>query len=858
MKIQSWIGLLIFIFLKNISNAKHLVGGDITYRYLGNFNGLDRYEITITLLRDCTPGNTEFDSPLEATLYNAGNFSDWKTVSFTYPGETLVPLTAYNPCSTPPNDICYSVAKYIKIIEVIPNANGYYLVYERCCRNNTITNLSNPGAMGMTLSCYIPNSNLKNSSPVFGALPPVYICLGDTFRFPQTATDIDGDSLVYQLSTPYHGGSQLDPAPSPDIAPPFPFVTFAPGFNINNMLGNSPQPLVINQNGELFAICNTPGQFVFAVSVFEYRNNILISETKRDIQVNVVRCPPNLPPSVNLITNLNINGDTLLFYEGINNCLNFEIRDPNSLDSVFATFHSFIFNNPYSNATIHFQPGLTPVNVQICWKPTCEFVDSIYSIQILMKDNYSCSNNESFKTLFAKVLPIHLSNPNLTCVSVLNNHQIIIDFPYNYDDKQDKIYIYRQNLGSSNWQLIDSLTPPQNNYTDNSIQNAHNQSYCYKIAVRRNCNGLLSFLESNSLCTILISTQNIDSNTERITWNNPNFYTGNHPVYYLEFEEENGTTIAYPNVISPYLFKSCGFKGKVRVKAVTGSCESYSAFSEIFELINTPPSPIELCYVSVADYNEGVEIQWTKSYDSNLNHYEIWRLENNVWAKIATVDTNATFYLDRTAQVTEKSYKYYIQAVDACNANSKTNEYATILLKSYSEPYFVELNWTPYLNDYPVLNYVLLKNTFNKNDFVEDIQFSASEQRFRDEDIEKSKGLYCYKIKANAPGNCGFYSYSNSVCETFPIILFVPNAFTPNDDGKNDEFKVFTEFIETFQMKIYNRWGKLIYELNNHNHSWDGTSQGVPCPEDVYVYDLEAKGFLGEIIKKTGTITLIR
>jgi gliding motility-associated-like protein len=849
--------LLVWIYLIfNHGYSKHLVGGDMTYRYLGNFNGLDRYEITITLLRDCIPGNTEFDSPLEATLYNAGNFSDMKTITFTYPGESLVPLTSYNPCVTPPDDICYSVVRYVKSIDVVPNVDGYYLVYERCCRNNTINNLNNPGAMGMVLSCYIPSSQLRNSSPVFGALPPVYICLGDTFRFPQAAVDPDGDSLVYQLSTPYHGGSQQDPDPSPDAAPPFLFVSFAPGYNINNLLGNSPQPLVINQNGELYAICITPGQFVFAVSVFEYRNNVLISETKRDVQVNVVNCPPNLPPFVELPLSSNIKGDTLIFRDAIQSCIQFQIKDPNSRDSVIANFQSVITNNPYSNATINFQPQLTPASVEICWKPTCEQVDSIFPIVINMRDNYACGNNQASFTLYAKVLPTELPAPQVSCVSVINNNQISVSFPYNFDDKQDRVYIYRQKSGDITWQLVDSLNVPANSYTDNSLNDAHVQSYCYKIAVRRNCKNVFSFVESNAVCSMLIFTQNIDFTTQEISWTSLNNNSGS-VVYHLEFEQ-NGNITTVNNVTSPYRYKNCSFQGRARVKAITGNCVAYSAFSDVFSLNNLPPSLLELCFVSVADENAGVEIQWTKSIDPNLKAYEIWRHDGSSWAKITEVDTNTFYYLDRTAAVQSQSYKYYVRAVDECNLSVQTNEYATIFLKSFSEPYFVDLQWTPYLNDYPVLEYELLKNQSSRNDFEKYLSFSPAELSYVDKQIDKSKGIYCYRIKANAPGNCGSYSYSNSVCETFPIILFVPNAFTPNSDGKNDIFKVYAEFVEYFHMLIYDRWGKLTYEFKHPEDSWDGTTNGAPCPEDVYVYFLEARGFLGEKIQRKGTIMLLR
>lgn len=72
--------------------------------------------------------------------------------------------------------------------------------------------------------------------------------------------------------------------------------------------------------------------------------------------------------------------------------------------------------------------------------------------------------------------------------------------------------------------------------------------------------------------------------------------------------------------------------------------------------------------------------------------------------------------------------------------------------------------------------------------------------------------------------------------------LAVPNVFTPNGDGKNDEFRVAYRSIKEFHCWVYNRWGKLVYEWNDPAKGWDGTINGRPASEGAYYYVIRAKG----------------
>jgi len=88
--------------------------------------------------------------------------------------------------------------------------------------------------------------------------------------------------------------------------------------------------------------------------------------------------------------------------------------------------------------------------------------------------------------------------------------------------------------------------------------------------------------------------------------------------------------------------------------------------------------------------------------------------------------------------------------------------------------------------------------------------------------------------------------------------LFVPNAFSPNADGKNDVLFVSGYCVQSLEFKIYDRWGNNVFESNNMNDGWDGKYKGRDCDPDVFVYSLKAILNNGMIINRKGNISLIK
>ncbi len=88
--------------------------------------------------------------------------------------------------------------------------------------------------------------------------------------------------------------------------------------------------------------------------------------------------------------------------------------------------------------------------------------------------------------------------------------------------------------------------------------------------------------------------------------------------------------------------------------------------------------------------------------------------------------------------------------------------------------------------------------------------------------------------------------------------LYIPNAFSPNGDGKNEVWRV-RGTVDIQQIFVYDRWGNKLFEAEGNNRGWDGTSSnGKKVETGVYVYYIEIKGEDGKTIKKKGTVHLMR
>ncbi len=268
-------------------SATHIVGGEITYKCLGG----NAYEIKLSVYRDCFNGVPQFDDPASLGIFNAQfEMLDSLLLDFSQMDDTLT-IYLNNPCLTKPPDICVHRTTYTTVVNLPPIPGGYFLVYQRCCRNKLIRNIPLPEDVGITIITEISERTMAecNSSAVYNNWPPLAICVHEPIDFDHGATDPDGDSLIYRLCTPLSGANPDNPQPQPPYPGPYMEVTWQPPYSLTDLLGGI--PLTIDPlTGFITGIPNTVGNFVVGVCVDEYRDGEIISTTRRDFQYNVADC----------------------------------------------------------------------------------------------------------------------------------------------------------------------------------------------------------------------------------------------------------------------------------------------------------------------------------------------------------------------------------------------------------------------------------------------------------------------------------------------------------------------------------------------------------------------------------------
>ncbi len=281
--------LLIFFTLLMGSDiqATHIIGGDITYRYLGDNN----YEITLNLRRDCRFGQVGFDPFASISIFKPEDNTLIDEIRVPFMASDTVGNTIESNCGFFGDAVCVQTTTYRTTTKLIYRDAGYIISYQRCCRNQTLRNIDNPLEVGTTEWIFLSPEALlaKNSSPTFTQWPEVYICANRPLVFDHPAVDSDRDSLVYKVCKPFSGATLNNPQPQPSFPPPFSEIEFANGYSINNFMGGT--PLMVNaETGLITATPDAVGQYLIGVCIEEYRDGRLLSTVRRNFQYNVVIC----------------------------------------------------------------------------------------------------------------------------------------------------------------------------------------------------------------------------------------------------------------------------------------------------------------------------------------------------------------------------------------------------------------------------------------------------------------------------------------------------------------------------------------------------------------------------------------
>jgi hypothetical protein len=284
------------------AHASHIVGGEIEMKHVAG----NEYRITLNLYFDAVNG-------LEGAIDEINFVNVFRKNDNFFMGYAHLPKISDTPITyTDPRCAVGSLRTRHIVYEQIftlPAADfsdpqGYYLSWERCCRNSIIENINNPSSAAQVFYMEFPpvtQNNLAfiNSTPSFPTPNNPYACLNQPFTLNWGMTDPDGDQLVYSLRTPTNGNATpFSPVVYGQPAPYTP-VQWLAGYAVNNMIQGNPA-LQISQNGLLTMTPSQTGLFVFAVVCEERRNGIKIGETVREFQIMVLDCNRGTAPQTKL------------------------------------------------------------------------------------------------------------------------------------------------------------------------------------------------------------------------------------------------------------------------------------------------------------------------------------------------------------------------------------------------------------------------------------------------------------------------------------------------------------------------------------------------------------------------------
>ncbi|HMQ00517.1 MAG TPA: hypothetical protein PKC24_12105, partial [Cyclobacteriaceae bacterium] len=290
--------VIVLIFAGYVSKASHIVGGEFELLHVSGFT----YRLNMIIYFDEINGLQGAKDPTALVrIFRLFDNMPMQDITMFLVGQQDVPYSQ-PACSKDfliTSKLTYTATLSLPAIQY-NHPDGYYVTYQRCCRNYTLTNIFSdlpglPGAQpaGQTFYLEFPpvvkdGVQFINSTPRL--FPPLsdYACPNKPYFADFAGIDDDGDSLVYSLVHPLSTNT-FDAIPSGGPQPrPYREVTFKPPFSFENknLMGGIPD-LSITQNGLLRVTPTSQGLFVFAVKVEEFREGVKLGETRRDFQLLV-------------------------------------------------------------------------------------------------------------------------------------------------------------------------------------------------------------------------------------------------------------------------------------------------------------------------------------------------------------------------------------------------------------------------------------------------------------------------------------------------------------------------------------------------------------------------------------------
>lgn len=836
---------IFFLFFSFFSSslavlATHNRAGEITYRKINDLT----YEITITTY-------TKISSPADrpSLLVEWGDGDTTTIPRINDPGVQVGP------------DIKKNIYQGIHTYDALGN---YCMFFEDPNRNSNVLNIPNSVNVPFSVNtCLYMNPFLGgNNSPILLNPPIDDACINKPYVHNPGAYDPDGDSLSYELTVCLGFGGD-----------PIPGYTIPPGINVDPITGDF-----------TWNVPTQIGEYNFAMYIHEWRNGLLIGTVTRDMQITVINCN-NDPPVVNAIDTCVEAGDLAEF--------TVFASDPNNNPiTLTATSGLFAFqgnpDEPEFPATFP-QPvnGTGNISAQFSWQTACSDVQlQPYTVSFRVEDNGNGYPVRLVDYHTANITVVGPSPKNPVATPLGNTIQLGWDA--SICTQANGYKIYRRNgyygffpdhcetgvPGYTGYSFIGSVSGLNTTtFTDNNNGAGllHGVEYCYMIVA---CypDGAQSYA-SLEVCTDLVkdipvithvsvTSTDVTTGTDSVIWSKP---TELDPIqipgpyeYRLyrsnDFNGSNFAQIATFNDLNDTIFVDNNVN--TEDTPLSYKIELYSVPLDL-TVGSTQASSI---FLSIAETDNELILSWEESVPwTNYNYY----IYKEIGGSFVFLDSTDQQTYSDTGLVNGTQYCYKVKGIGSYYADGLveplfnfSQEKCGIPLDTIP-PCAPELVVVPDCDNFE--NELKWSYSYPVNDCWDDVVlFNIYYTPILDGEFEKiatidvhtlftyihdslSSIAGCYAITAvDSVGNES--AITDSVCVDNCPEYELPNIFTPGGDNFNDLFVPFPyRYIESIDLTIYNRWGRIVFETTDPAINWDGTNQesNLMSSDGVYFYVCE-------------------
>lgn len=792
-----------------------------------------------------------------------------------------------------PENISLNVYEYRPEIGASTNRHTYssqgtyVLSLEDPNRNYGIVNIPNSVNVPMyTQSVLVANPFLGyNNSPVL-LNPPIDVgCVNQPYYHNPGAYDVDGDSLSYRLiDCKTTGGIDI---------PGYTYPVTSDIFEIDPFTGTVTWDSPVTQ-----------GEYNIAILIEEWRNGTRIGSLTRDMQIEIVACS-NIPPVIEAISDTCVEAGSSIV---------FDVRawDPDG-STVTLTASGGPFEVEENPAQIDPDPAISEdtATTTFSWITDCSNVQQQpYQLFFKAEDEGFPVSLVNFKTVSIKV--ISPAPENLTTEAIGTSIELLWDqvdcnkaigykiyrrsgfygFEPGYCETGVPAYTGYVLIGETN--RINDTAFRDDNGGIGLIQGIQ---YCYMVTAFF-LDGAESYA-SEEACAILKRDVPVITNVSN---DSTDLFSGRAYVAWSRPTELD--TIQVPGPYQYKLYRSTGLVGgnlqEIFVKDglddtlyMDNGINLNSAgnpFSYRVELVSQSYGSVGFSQVAssifldVQPTDEQLILSWSLNVTWNNEVYVIYRRGPDETSFDSIGFTSTTSYVD-SSLTNGQEYCYYVKSIGEYTAPGFVHPIINFSQIVCGIPVDNEPPCPPELQVYTdcdraqnflmwtnpnhfctddVVKYYLYYSPLEETDLVIlDSVLNASDTSYIH--INNGNIVGCYSVVAiDSVGNTS--EFSNLVCvdDTACSQYSLPNVFTPNFDNFNDLFTPFPyTSVERIEIKIFNRWGKIVYETEDPDINWDGKNQNnnTDCEQGTYfyiceVYEITLRGIRQRTLR--GAITLLR